>query len=109
MYALIGLFIVSKTIDAVQVGFGYAKLAIIITDKQHEIKNTILQDLDRGLTQIRAVGGYTGDEKNVLMVVVSQREIVKLKRLVQLKDAAAFVIISDTSEVLGQGFKRHGY
>jgi uncharacterized membrane-anchored protein YitT (DUF2179 family) len=109
MYALIGLVITSKTIDAVQVGLGYSKLALIVTDKKQEITNTILHDLDRGLTQIRAVGGYTGNEKSVLMVVVSQREVIKLKRLVQAIDTQAFVIISDTSEVLGAGFKRPGY
>ncbi len=105
MYALIGLFVASKTIDAVQVGFGYSKLALIITEKKAEISQTILRDLDRGLTHLEAVGGYTGEEKNVLMVVVSQREVVKLKRLVAIHDTNAFIVISDTSEVLGRGFR----
>ena len=109
MYALIGLFIVSKTIDAVQVGFGYSKLAMIVTEQKERMTKVILHDLDRGLTQLRGLGGYTGDEKHVLMVVVSQREVVKLKRLVQASDPQAFVIISDTSEVVGKGFTLHGY
>jgi uncharacterized membrane-anchored protein YitT (DUF2179 family) len=109
MYALIGLFIASKTIDAVQVGFGYSKLAIIITEHKQRLSQVILQDLDRGLTQLQGFGGYTGDEKHVLMVVVNRREVIKLKRLVQANDPHAFVVISDTSEVVGKGFTLHGY
>jgi uncharacterized membrane-anchored protein YitT (DUF2179 family) len=109
MYALIGLFIASKTIDAVQVGFGYSKLAIIITEHKQRLSQVILQDLDRGFTQLQGFGGYTGDEKHVLLVVVNRREVVKLKRLVQANDPHAFVVISDTSEVVGKGFTLHGY
>lgn len=107
MYALIGLFVMSKTLDVVQLGFGYTKLAHIITDKTDEMSEAILHDLDRGLTKLHGEGGYTGEGRMVLMVVVGQTEIVKLKNIVRAVDPSAFVIISDTTEVLGEGFKVH--
>lgn len=105
MYALIGLFVTSKTIDMVQLGFSYAKVAFIISARPQEIEQVVLHDLDRGLTRLTGYGGYSGEEKAVLMVVMGQREVVKLKNLVRSVDPEAFVILSDTNEVLGEGFK----
>ena len=106
LYALIGLFVTSKTIDLVQVGFGYSKMAIIITNKQDEISQVILRKIDRGVTRLSAVGGYTDDERPILMCVVDQTEFFKLKQLVKSIDASAFVVVMDASEVVGKGFKR---
>ncbi|MFC3342761.1 YitT family protein [Paenibacillus abyssi] len=105
LYALIGLFVTSKTIDVVQTGLLVSKVAFIISDKADLISTTVLNDLDRGLTKLDAHGGYTGEARSVLMVVVGQNEVSKLKLLVKSVDPAAFVIISDTAEVLGEGFK----
>lgn len=105
MYALIGLFVTSKTIDVVQVGLGYTKVAFIISDDSDKIADAILHDLDRGLTKLQGEGGYTGEGRTVLMVVVGQSEVYKLKAIVRSVDSQAFVIISDTNEVLGEGFK----
>jgi uncharacterized membrane-anchored protein YitT (DUF2179 family) len=107
LYALIGLFVTSKTIDIVQLGFRYSKVAFIISDQAEAIRQTILYELDRGLTELSGAGGYTGASRTVLMVVVNQNEVSRLKALVQSVDAGAFVIISDTNEVLGEGFKKH--
>jgi uncharacterized membrane-anchored protein YitT (DUF2179 family) len=106
LYALIGLVVMGKTIDVVQLGFGYTKLALIISDKEALIRQAILHELDRGVTRLSATGGYTERERPVLMCVVYQMEITKLKELVRHVDPAAFVIISETKEVLGEGFKR---
>lgn len=106
LYALIGLFVTTKTIDLVQVGFGRSKLVYIITTKQAEIRDAIYEEVDRGVTKLTATGGYTDTEKPLLMVVVHQTEFTRLKQLVKLIDPSAFVIVSDASEVLGEGFKR---
>jgi uncharacterized membrane-anchored protein YitT (DUF2179 family) len=108
LYALIGLFVTSKTIDVVQLGFRYSKVAFIISDHTDSIRQAILYDLDRGLTELSGAGGYTGAARTILMVVVNQNEVSRLKALVKSVDANAFVILSDTNEVLGEGFKRHG-
>ncbi|TVY09388.1 YitT family protein [Paenibacillus cremeus] len=105
LYALIGLFVTSKTINVVQVGLSYSKVAFIISEASEPIRQAILHDLDRGLTKMQATGGYTGEDRTVLMVVVGQTEVSRLKELVRSIDPGAFVILSDTNEVLGEGFK----
>lgn len=106
LYALIGLYVTTKTIDLVQIGFGRSKLVYIITNKQVEIRDAIYEEIDRGVTKLSATGGYTEAEKPMIMVVVHQTEFTRLKNLVKIIDPAAFVIVSDAAEVLGEGFKR---
>jgi uncharacterized membrane-anchored protein YitT (DUF2179 family) len=106
LYALIALYVTSKTIDLVQVGFGRSKTAMIITNKQEEVREGILNKIDRGVTKLSAYGGFTDNERPVLMCVVDQREFTKLKQLVKSLDPTAFVVVMDASEVLGEGFKR---
>ncbi len=106
LYALIALYVTSKTIDIVQVGFGRSKTAMIITNKQEEVREGILNKIDRGVTKLSAYGGFTDNERPVLMCVVDQREFTKLKQLVKSLDPSAFVVVMDASEVLGEGFKR---
>ncbi|CAN7203643.1 YitT family protein [Rossellomorea sp. LjRoot5] len=106
LYALIGLYVTSKTIDLVQVGISRSKMALIITTRQEEVREGILNKIDRGVTKLSAYGGYTDDERPILMCVVDQTEFTKLKQLVKTIDPAAFVVTMDASEVLGEGFKR---
>lgn len=106
LYALIGLYVTGKVIDAVEMGLGYSKVAYIISNQTEPITKVILADLDRGLTKLEAKGGYTDDQRTVLMVVVGQNEVPRLKALIRSVDPGAFVIISNAHEVLGEGFKR---
>src|SRR3954468_7203057 len=106
LYALIALYVTSKTIDLVQVGFGRSKMAMIITNNQDEVREGILNKIDRGVTKLSAYGGFTDHERPVLMCVVDQTEFTKLKHLVKTLDSSAFVIVMDAAEVLGEGFKR---
>lgn len=106
LYALIGLFVTSKTIDLVQVGLGNSKMALIITNRQDEVRQEIFDKLDRGVTKLSGYGGYTDDERPMLMCVVEQKEFTKLKQVVQSVDTSAFVVVMDAAEVLGEGFKR---
>ncbi|WP_404356142.1 YitT family protein [Cytobacillus firmus] len=106
LYALIALYVTSKTIDLIQLGFSRTKMALIITENQSEVREGILNKIDRGVTKLSAYGGYTDHERPVLMCVVDQTEFTKLKQLVQTIDPTAFIIVTDASEVLGEGFKR---
>lgn len=105
LYALIGLYVTSKTIDLVQVGLNRSKMALIITNNEPEVRDAILHELDRGVTRISGHGGYTDDSRPILMCVIDQSEFTKLKQLVKVVDPKAFVIVMDASEVLGEGFK----
>lgn len=106
LYALIGLFVTTKTIDIVQLGFSQSKMVYIISNKQDDIRDAIYADIDRGVTKVPAFGGYTGEERLMLMVVVYQSEFTKLKQIIKTVDPTAFVIVSDAYEVLGEGFKQ---
>lgn len=106
LYALIGLYVTSKTIDLVQVGLGRSKMVMIITSKETEMREGIITKIDRGVTKVSAYGGYTDKERPILMCVVDQTEFTKLSQLVKMIDPTAFVVVMDASEVLGEGFKR---
>ncbi|HCO81026.1 YitT family protein [Bacillus sp. (in: firmicutes)] len=106
LYAVIGVFISSKTIDVVQAGFSHSKMAMIITGHEDEVRQAVFDQIDRGVTKISAVGGYTDHDRPILMCVVGQSQFTKLKQVVKEIDASAFVIVMDAKEVLGEGFKR---
>ena len=105
LVALISLYVTSKTIDLVQVGFNTSKMALIITNNEEEIRKAIFDKINRGVTEIHGKGGYTETHKAVLMCVVDQTQFTKLKQVVKDVDPHAFVVVTDASEVLGEGFK----
>ncbi|WP_370529825.1 YitT family protein [Alkalihalobacillus sp. AL-G] len=106
LYALIGMFLTAKTIDVVQMGLGYSKMAYIITDQQDEVRDEIFREVDRGVTRIQASGGFTDRERPMLMCVVAQYEVTRLKQHVKRIDPGAFIIIVNANEVLGEGFNQ---
>lgn len=104
LYAAVTIFITSRTIDVVQEGLNFKKGVLIISDKADEINQMVVNDLNRGITEFEAKGGYTGDRKQVLLCIISRSEVSELKTAVAKIDKEAFVIISDVHEVLGEGF-----
>uniref|UniRef100_A0A7C2P4H0 YitT family protein n=1 Tax=candidate division WOR-3 bacterium TaxID=2052148 RepID=A0A7C2P4H0_UNCW3 len=107
MYSLLAVIINTNTIDYVLEGITTSFQAFIITVKHEIIKERILKEIGRGVTLIRAIGGYTGEERFALWVILkSPREIVKLKEIVKEEDPTAFITITHVREVLGEGFKR---
>lgn len=105
LYAAVALFLSSKVIDLVQEGFNVAKALFIISDNSEEIRKAILEKMGRGVTALRGRGGFTGVEKDVLLVVVSRAEVAELKDLVRQIDPVSFVILTDVHEVMGEGFR----
>ena len=106
LYALIMSFVSSRAIDLVQQGISYSKSALIISERSNQIKAAILQQLARGVTVLHGKGGYTDSAREVLLSVVRQSEVSQLIQLIYTIDPAAFVIIGQVQEVLGEGFKR---
>ena len=104
LYALICIFVNAKAIDLVLAGFGSSKACFIITNRAEDICRRIMDELDRGATMLSATGAYSGENRTVLISVVSQREVVPLKKIVRQADAKAFMFITDTHETLGEGF-----
>ncbi|MDD6057119.1 MAG: YitT family protein [Clostridiales bacterium] len=108
LYAIVAIFITTKVSDGLMEGFKFSKAAYIISDKYELVAQTILEDLERGVTGLRAKGMYSGEEKCMLYCVVSPKEIVRVKEIVRKADPNAFVIVSDAREVLGEGFQEYG-
>jgi len=105
MYAIIAIFVSTKAMEYILEGLNFAKAAFIISEDSHKIARALTEQMDRGVTSLDGRGAYTGHEKNVLLCVVSKREIVRLKEVVAGIDSKAFVIVADVREVLGEGFK----
>jgi uncharacterized membrane-anchored protein YitT (DUF2179 family) len=105
LYALIMAWVTARVIDFVEAGVSAAATVFIITAKPDRIRLAIFRELERGVTLLRAEGGYTGAARLVLFVVINRREIPALREIVRLADPNAFVVISPSHEVLGEGFK----
>lgn len=104
LYALLVAFTASRAIDTVLAAGKGARQALIITSSPEPIRQAVLHRLGRGITQLEAIGGYTGATRVVLLCVVARTEIGALKNIVSNVDPAAFVIIGEVEEVLGEGF-----
>ena len=107
MYAIIAIVVTSNISDMVLEGTNYSKAAYIITNEYEQVANRIMKELDRGVTGLHAKGMYTSEEKCMLYCIVSQKEIVVLKDIVNEIDPKAFVIVSEVREVLGEGFQEY--
>ncbi len=105
-YALLLTFIISRIVDIMIDGFDYARSALIISEKCDEISEAILHRLERGATGIKGRGLYKDVDREIIMTVITRREIIPLEELIKEIDPDAFVIISTVHEVLGEGFKR---
>jgi uncharacterized membrane-anchored protein YitT (DUF2179 family) len=104
LYSLVSLFITIKVIDAIVEGVDYARAVFIISEKQDEISRRILVELDRGVTELKGRGVYSGNDKNVLLCVAARTQVQRLKEIVHEIDRNAFMILTDVREVLGEGF-----
>lgn len=105
LYSAITIFISSKLIDAMAQGVDYAKVIYVVTargDKVTEVLNTYT---DRGCTIIPAIGGYTKDNKQIVITVTRRNVLSQTLRLIKQTDPAAFTFVMDSTEVHGEGFK----
>lgn len=105
MYSVIAVYVCSKVITNVVEGMSFAKAAWIISDKIEPISKHVMEEVDRGNTLIKGKGMYSGKEKDILLCVVSPKQVSMLKQSVKNIDPSAFVIVSDVREVMGLGFK----
>jgi uncharacterized membrane-anchored protein YitT (DUF2179 family) len=105
LYALLVAFVSGRVIDVVLEGASYARQALIITQQPERMRRAIIEQLDRSVTLLEAEGGYTATTRTVLLSVVSQSEVSILKAIIHDCDPAAFVIVGNVNEVLGEGFR----
>ena len=107
LYTGITAFLCSKVIDMVVYGFDNTKVAMVISREWEKLPTIIDQKLGRGATYLYSQGTYTGNDSKVVMVAIYPKQIAELKDLVMSVDPAAFVILLEAHQVLGDGFARH--
>lgn len=106
LYSLVAIFTTSRVLARVINGAKDDKLLFIISDKEMiSLHQFILRDLDRTATCIKSSGLYTGREKEMLFLVVSYKEVVKVKNKIKEADPRAFVVVTDAYDAFGEGWK----
>jgi uncharacterized membrane-anchored protein YitT (DUF2179 family) len=106
LYAIFLLFISARIVDVIIDGFDYARAAYIISDKYLEIEDAIQNTLSRGATALKSRGLYKNVEREVIVTIVTLKELSQLQDLIRNIDPDAFVVINNVHEVLGNGFRR---
>lgn len=106
MYSVLTYFAAFKTIDYLLHGLEAYNGVLIVSDKHEEIRAGLLTELGRGVTVLKAFGGYTDTERRVLYCVVTRLELTKLEGIVKAKDEGAFVVVSPVHDVAGGVVKR---
>lgn len=105
LYTLASIYISTAVIDTVIKGFKRNKIVFIITDKEEQIKSSIINNLHRGVTFLQGEGAYTSKNKKVLYSIIHLNQLPELKKLIKEIDPSAFMSIVDASEVEGKGFR----
>ncbi len=104
-FSIITTFVQTNTLTIINGGFDKTRVAYIFTDHYEEIADAMMKTLDRGVTLIEGQGWYTKENKKIIFCVVKKNEIFALKTLVRQMDEKAFMILSEATETIGQGFK----
>lgn len=105
LFGLISLFVQTKVIDAIIYGGEVGSMATIVTSNPDEITEKVISELDRTATLLPAKGAYSRKDTSVLLCTVRKSQFSRLKKIVYDADPNAFVMVTDTSEVFGLGFK----
>lgn len=105
LHALIVVFVSTKLSEIVLVGLEKSKLCIIITNMGEEVSKALIENGPRGVTMLNGEGMYTHQTHNVLLTCVKNSELTRVKKIINTVDQKAFVIVNESVEVRGQGFK----
>ena len=105
LYSWIVIFITGKVIDIVMAGISYDKSVFIISEKYEEIRDKIINSLNRGGTLIEGKGMFNMADRKIIFTVVNRRELFLLEEFIHEIDPKAFLTILDANEILGEGFK----
>ncbi|WHH58667.1 YitT family protein [Petroclostridium sp. X23] len=105
MYSMLGLFMKGFIVDLAIEGMNISKEIVIISEKPEQIKHYIVKELHRGATIYSARGAFTDEEKEVITTIVNRRQAVALRSYIRSIDDKAFMSITNTSEIIGKGFR----
>ena len=106
LYAFICIYVCSRVIDAIMMGFSGNKACFIMSQRWERITARLMDEVGRGVTHLEARGAYSGKSQPVVLCVASRQEIMAVKRIIQEEDEKAFLFITEAHEALGEGFSR---
>ncbi len=106
LYSLITIYASSRVVAYMLDGASYDKLLFIISDRHDELRHFVLEELDRSATYIKSRGMYTGQEREMIFLVVSRKEVRQVQHKIKDIDPRAFVVVTDAYETFGEGFKQ---
>lgn len=105
LYAAVVIFVSAQVIDYIIYGVNKGSMIMIITDNGNEIRQMILNEFNRGVTVLDGRGGYSGTEKNVLICACHNNQTMKFIKKIKSADENAFFIVTQSKQILGNGFK----
>lgn len=106
-YSLVSVLVSSLSIEIVTGGFDKSKMAFIFSSKHEEIASAVADKIGRGVTLIDGEGWYTKEKKKIVFCVVKKNEIFLLKTIARSVDPRAFIVLGDSTETIGEGFKEN--
>ena len=104
LYAAITVFVSAQALDYIIYGISRGATIMIISEKSDEIRHLIINDLHRGVTVLKGQGGYSGAEKNILLCACFDNQTQKLIKKIKSADENAFFIVTQSKQILGEGF-----
>lgn len=106
LFGLVALFCQTKVIDGIIYGMDKGRSVMIMSRKNEKIAERVLEEMHHGATFFKGRGAYSGKDMDVLYVVVRVQEFHKLKAITYEEDPEAFLIVTETNQIIGEGFKR---
>lgn len=108
LYSVVSLYASSNIMDKILYGGESGKLIYIIGNRSREICAAVGSRLNRGVTTLEAKGGYTGKSRTLILCTVRRHEVAAVHSIVKECDPAAFIVVADVGEIIGEGFKSKG-
>lgn len=105
LYALLAVMLMGKVLDYVLYGSDEARMVFVITMKPRLIAERLMKEIDTGLTYLKGTGGYSLEDKEVLMCVVRKQQAPKVEEIVKQEDSESFMIVTSATEIFGEGYK----
>lgn len=105
LYSVVAMYASSRIMDIILYGADRGRMIWIVTSFPEKLCSEIGSLLHRGVTVLPATGGYTGEPRSMLLCTVRPHEVSEVNRIVREGDPAAFIIVSDAGEVMGEGFR----
>jgi len=107
LYSIAAMYVSSKVMDTMLYGGDSGKIIYCISDRSEKICHAINERLERGVSKIGVVGGYTGQNHTMVMCAARMHEVAAVTRIISEIDRNAFTVIAEAGDIIGEGFKEN--